>query len=199
MLLDADDAQLLLLSWQAGPLAQVAEAEAMVAQARRLAQIAGMLGVPIWAVMQDAFGAFDATLRSAAARTLETTSFNACEDGLIELLKPPARPAGGNARSLPKHLQRPAAEPAAGRQQIVLTGCEAHVVVLQTALGLLAEEFEVWVVTDACGTRQVRDRDAAFDRLAGAGVELVTAEMVAFEWLGSSRHPAYDQVLALLR
>lgn len=198
MLLDVDDSQLLLMSWQATALAEVAEVDAVQTQALRLAQIATLLGVPVWAVEQATWGKFDAQLRQQAARTIETESFNACDSSLSSLLRPPPRPQAGNARSLPKHLQRPATEPAPGRQQIVLAGCAVHIGVLQTALGLLEEEFEVWVVTDACSARTVRDRDAAYDRLAGAGVELVTTEMVAHEWLGSSGHPAYAKVLALL-
>ena len=54
---------------------------------------------------------------------------------------------------------------------MVIAGCEAHVCLMQTALDLLEDEFEVWVVTDACASRTDRDRDAAFDRLAGAGAE----------------------------
>jgi len=69
----------------------------------------------------------------------------------------------------------------------------------QTALDLLEEEFDVWVVTDACSSRRERDRDAAFDRLAGAGCELVTTEMVAFEWLRTADHPAFDDVLRLIK
>ena len=57
----------------------------------------------------------------------------------------------------------------------------------------------VWVVTDACGSRTERTRDAAFDRLAGAGAELVTTEMVAFEWLGTCEHPAFKDVLGLIK
>lgn len=199
MLLDADDSQLLLMSLQTSVLADVEDADAVLAQARRLAQIAMLLSVPVWAVEQDPFGDFDAALRGTVNRTVKSAAFNACEDALTRLLRPPAKAPAGNARSLPKHLQRPAPEAADGRQQIVLAGCEAHVGVLQTALGLLDDEFEVWVVTDACGARTLRDRDAAYDRLAGAGVELVTTEMVVFEWLGGSRHPAYQKVLALLR
>ena len=55
------------------------------------------------------------------------------------------------------------------------------------------------MVTDACGSRTERNRDAAFDRLAGAGAELVTTEMVAFEWLGSCEHPAFKDVLRLIK
>jgi nicotinamidase-related amidase len=85
------------------------------------------------------------------------------------------------------------------RPSIVLAGCEAHVCLLQTALELIEDEFEVWVVTDACGSRTERNRDAAYDRLAGAGAELVTTEMVCFEWLRSCEHPAFKDVLALVK
>jgi nicotinamidase-related amidase len=67
--------------------------------------------------------------------------------------------AAGNARSLPKHLQKPQAA-AEERNTIVIAGCEAHVCLLQTALDLLEDEFDVWVVTDACSSRTERNRDA---------------------------------------
>ncbi len=81
----------------------------------------------------------------------------------------------------------------------MVAGCESHVCLLQTVLDLLDEEFEVWVVTDACSSRTERSRDAAFDRLAGAGAELVTTEMVAFEWLRTADHPAFKTVQALIK
>jgi nicotinamidase-related amidase len=100
---------------------------------------------------------------------------------------------------LPRHLQKAQSEQEEGRNCIVIAGCEAHVCLLQTALDLLEQEFEVWVVTDACGSRTERNRDAAFDRLAGAGAELVTTEMVVFEWLRSAQHPAFKQAQALIK
>jgi nicotinamidase-related amidase len=81
----------------------------------------------------------------------------------------------------------------------VIAGCEAHVCLLQTALDLLEDEFDVWVVTDACSSRTERNRDAAFDRLAGAGVELVTTEMVAFEWMRSAEHPRFREIQSLIK
>ena len=61
------------------------------------------------------------------------------------------------------------------------------------------QKFEVWVATDAYNARTERNRDAAFDRLAGAGAELVTTEMVAFEWLRTAEHPAFKDMLALVK
>ena len=122
--------------------------------------------------------------------------FSAVEEGLSEWLRPEVKPPTGNARSLPKHLQKAAAPE---RSMIVIAGCEAHVCLLQTALDLLEDEFDVWVVTDACGSRTERNRDAAFDRLAGAGAELVTTEMVAFEWLRTAEHADFKAVLGLVK
>ena len=82
---------------------------------------------------------------------------------------------------------------------VVIAGCETHVCLLQTALELLEEEFDVWVVTDASSSRTERNRDAAFDRLAGAGAELVTTEMVLFEWLRTCEDPAFKDMLALVK
>ena len=81
----------------------------------------------------------------------------------------------------------------------MIAGVEAHVCLLQTALELLEEECEVWVVTDACGSRTERNLDAAYDRLAGNGAELVTTEMVAFEWLRSADHPLFREIQGLIK
>jgi nicotinamidase-related amidase len=206
MLLDADDAQLVLVDYQTRLMPAIFEAEQVMANAKRLALIAKAMQVPIWGTTQSAdklgplLPMLQATLDEACARVLNKTHFSAVADGLGDWLRPPVRKAaqGGNARSLPKHLQKPA-QPEEGRGTIVIAGCEAHVCLLQTALELLEEEFDVWVVTDACGSRSERNRDAAFDRLAGNGAELVTTEMVAFEWLRSADHPLFKSIQSLIK
>ncbi|MDP2076121.1 isochorismatase family protein [Hydrogenophaga sp.] len=203
MLLDADDSQLVLVDYQARLMPAIFEGPQVLANAVRLARMAQLMEIPAWGTEQnpDKLGSNPPELRELCRKTLAKMHFGAVSDGLGDWLRPPARPAqvGGNARSLPKHLQKPAAAPAAERQTVVLAGCEAHVCLLQTALELIEQEFDVWVVTDACGSRTERNRDAAFDRLAGAGAELVTTEMVAFEWLRTADHPLFRDVQALIK
>ncbi len=201
MLLDTDQSQLLLVDFQERLMPAMYLAEAVLANAQRLARAAALLQVPCVFTEQNAsrLGPTVEMLRQALperAQRFHKMVFSAVEEGLGEVLSPPAKPVAGNARSLPKHLQKPAA---AARDQIVLAGCEAHVCVLQTALDLLEEDLSVWVVVDACASRTERNRDAAFDRLAGAGVELVTTEMVLFEWLRGAEHPLFKQVQALVK
>ena len=201
MLLDASQSQLVLVDYQARLMPAIFEGEAVARNAVRLGQLAKLLKVPAFATEENPSGLGPnlPEIAALAQRTLSKMQFSAVEEGLAEWLRAPAPAAPrGNARSLPKHLQK-AAPAAQEREQIVIAGCEAHVCLLQTALDLLEDEFEVWVVTDACSSRTERNRDAAFDRLAGAGAELVTTEMVAFEWLRGCEHPAFREALALVR
>lgn len=69
------------------------------------------------------------------------------------------------------------------RRQVIVCGTEAHVCVQQTVLDLRWAGKEVFVVADACGSRDPANRELAFARMRGHGVEIVSREMVAFEWL----------------
>jgi len=203
MLLDAEQSQLVLIDLQARLLPAIAQGEDCLANALRLAKAAQLLEVPIWGTEQNPakLGGNDPALKALCRQTLAKLQFSACEEGLTHWLRPevPSKPPAGNARSLPKHLQKPPTVSAPERNTVVLAGVEAHVCVLQTALDLLEDEFEVWVVTDACASRTERNRDAAFDRLAGAGVELVTTEMVLFEWLRTAEHPLFKDIQGLIK
>jgi nicotinamidase-related amidase len=204
MFLDADDSQLVLVDYQTRLMPALHESSWVLGNAVRLVHMAQALQVPVVATAQnpDRLGPqvpeLQAALDAAGARHLAKMHFSAVPDGLAGLLRPQQRKPSGNARSLPRHLQK-GSEPTEGRSAVVLAGCEAHVCLLQTALDLLQEDFEVWVVTDACSSRTERNRDAAFDRLASAGAELVSTEMVAFEWLRSASHPAFKAVQALIK
>jgi len=76
-----------------------------------------------------------------------------------------------------------AAIEAAGRKQIVVTGIETHVCVLQTALDLLEKGYEVHVPHDAVNSRRASDKEWALHRMAAAGAVITTTESVLFELL----------------
>lgn len=199
MLLDATDSQLVLIDFQARLLPAIHDGPAVLANARRLAQLARLVDVPVWATEQNPakLGATDEALASLCARIVPKLAFSGAAE-LQPLLAPPAPAPRGNARSLPRHLQKAApSEPE--RSTVVIAGCETHVCLLQTALMLLEAEWDVWVVVDACGSRTERNRDAAYDRLAGAGCELVTTEMVGFEWLRSCEHPRFRELQTVVK
>src|SRR5580704_12976519 len=68
-----------------------------------------------------------------------------------------------------------------------------------TVPDLLAAGRRVVWAGDATGSRDPADRAAAIDRARQHGAEIVTSEMVLFEWLRDSRHPEFREVQKLLR
>ena len=75
--------------------------------------------------------------------------------------------------------------PAYASEQIVVAGTEAHVCVLQTVLDLSEQGKQVFVVAEAVASRAPLDRELALARMRENGVQIVSREMVAFEWLGA--------------
>ena len=156
------------------------DSERVVANSIRLLDGARQLGVPAFVSEQyiKGLGPSLEAIRAAAvdARFFEKTHFScAAEPGVIDLLR------------------------AAKRPQIILTGTEAHVCVLQTAFGLLAAGFEVYLVADAASSRTPENRSAAIERMRAAGIGIVTTEMVLFEWLHQAGTDDFRQLLPLIK
>jgi len=153
------------------------DGDTMVTRTLRLAEAATLLGVPVRATEQYPAG-LGPTVPALAAypqAVLPKTTFAATGDP-------------GFASLLP-----------AGVSEIVIAGCEAHVCVLQTALELLGVGHHVVLVADAIGSRDPADKAAAIERARRQGVEIVTSEMVLFEWLRDAKHPHFREVQKLLK
>ena len=84
-------------------------------------------------------------------------------------------------------------------EQIIICGIEAHVCVLQTAINL-AKDKKVYVVQDAISSRYEKDYLTALSRLdKHPNIQIVTCEMVLFEWLRSSDHPEFKTISQLIK
>lgn len=177
--IDANASVLVLVDYQGRLMPAIDGAQAVAANAVLLARAAHLLGIPVIGTEQNpsGLGPNVEAIRAECAVTLAKTHFDACADGLLRVLRD-AKPDVG---------------------QVVVAGCEAHVCMMQTALGLLRAGQRVWVVANASGSRRASDHAAAMHRLAQAGATVVTLEMVLFEWLGDCKHPRFRDVLALVK
>ncbi|WP_411359752.1 hydrolase [Pseudidiomarina salilacus] len=72
------------------------------------------------------------------------------------------------------------------KRQIILMGMETHVCILQTAIDMAQAGYQVYVVEDAVGSRRDSDKQTALARLRQAGVNIISSEMAAYEWLYKS-------------
>ena len=199
MLLTADDAVLLLIDLQQRLLPVIHDQDTVVARALRLAEAARLMDVPVIATEQNPAGLGPTVppLSAYPQKVLAKTAFSAAgEPGLAALL-----PAAEGGPASPGGTPGEGATASAGgsRRQIIVAGCEAHVCVLQTVLDLLARGHRVAVAADAVGSRDPADRSAALERARQHGAEIVTSEMVLFEWLRDSQHPRFREVQKLLK
>ncbi len=88
----------------------------------------------------------------------------------------------------------------AKRDQLVLCGVEAHVCVLQTALDLAQNaDSAVYIVEDAVSSRRASDKQAALRRMESHGIQIVTAEMVVFEWLRKAGTAEFKELQGLIK
>lgn len=88
---------------------------------------------------------------------------------------------------------------ASGRKSVILAGIEAHVCVYQTARDLADNGFHVEVAADAVSSRRPENRDVALAKLQMKGVDLTSTEMALFELLGEAKGEAFKTVNRLVR
>lgn len=174
-LIRRDSSFLLLIDIQERLAPAIDQVELVIRRNRWLLQVASELKVPVTITEQypQGLGPTVAGLQkfTASADVLEKTHFSAlAEPGIAEQLR---------------SLKRP---------QVVITGTEAHVCVLQTAIDMQRDGFQVFIVQDAVGSRTEKNKTLALERMRQAGCVIVSSEMVAFEWLHKSATDEFRRI-----
>ncbi len=174
--IDARSSTLLIVDFQARLMPAIDEGAAAVANARRLIDAARMLGLPRVFTEQNAkgLGPTVSELTPDPTAVVHKMTFDACREP-------------GFLRRLPED------------GAVVVAGCEAHVCVLQTVLGLVDHGRRVFLVRDAVGARRAESKETAIRRMERHGAEIVTTEMVVFEWLETAEHPRFRDAIALIK
>ena len=81
-----------------------------------------------------------------------------------------------------------------GKKQIILAGVETHICITQTAIGLKDLGYEVFVVSNACSSREGIQNAMGLQRIMNHGIDVVTSEMVIFEWLEKAGTPEFKEI-----
>jgi nicotinamidase-related amidase len=173
----ADESTLLIIDPQERLMPAIQDGETVVRRCVQLATAARELGIHVIGTEENpaGLGPLVAEIATLCDTTLAKFHFSApAEEGFLQRLP-------------------------AGRDTLVVAGCEAHVCVIQTVAGLLEAGHAVKWVADAIGSRRPHDRLAATERARRLGADVVTTEMVIFEWLGTSQHPKFKRLLQLIR
>ena len=88
---------------------------------------------------------------------------------------------------------------ACNREEILVTGIEAHVCVYQTVMDLLAAGFRVHVAADAVSSRTARNREIGIARMRDAGAAIVSTEMVLFELLKTAANDRFKDIFKIVK
>jgi nicotinamidase-related amidase len=174
---DVSDSTLLIVDMQARLVPAIEDGAGVTERVFKLASAAQLLQVPVLATEHNvqALGATVDGLRGLIRATFQKMHFSAAAEPGFNSWLPNAR------------------------NTIFVAGCEAHVCVLQTVMGLQAAGRRAVLVADACGSRRSADREAGLQRARAHGIDVLTVEMALFEWMGTCEHPQFRDVLRIVK
>jgi nicotinamidase-related amidase len=180
--LDADQCALIVVDMQERLLPPIWEKERLVRNVQLLIRLAGILKLPALVTTQYAKGLGN-TVPDIANLLPNTPAIDkqmfSCfgSDAFCSMLK-----------RLPGQ-----------RTTVLLCGMEAHICVMQTALGALREGYLVHVAADAVSSRTQLNWQIGLDRVRSAGAIVSSTEMMIYELLRSSGAPAFKELLPYLK
>lgn len=178
--LSAEDSLVLIIDIQEKLVAALNK-DVVVSNALKIATSANILGIPIIVTEQYPKG-LGCTVQSLKdvlpqeAQIVEKTYFNALlEDGMLDKIK------------------------SYGKKQIVIFGIETHICVYQTASALIEQGYEVYVIKDACASRNKYEFKQGIDAMVANGAKISCVEIALFDWLKGAKNPKFKEVQALIK
>jgi nicotinamidase-related amidase len=174
--IDPKRSLLLVVDFQSRLMPAIHDGETAVRNANRLIEAAKLFGIPRLFTEQNAKGLGPTVADIAVEKDglVHKQFFDACrEHGFVDRVPTDAH--------------------------VVVAGCESHVCVQQTVLGLLQVSRKTYVARDALGSRRPEDKETAVRGMERHGAEIVTTEMVVFEWLQTADNPHFRRAVALIK
>lgn len=178
--LSAENSLVLIIDIQE-KLVGALEKDVIVENAVKIASAAKALEIPVLLTEQypKGLGHTVPQLQEAlpeGSEVVEKTYFNALlEDGMLDKIK------------------------SYNKKQIVIFGIETHICVHQTASALIDAGFEVFVIKDACASRNKYEFKQGIEAMLVNGVKPSCVEIALFEWLKGAKNPKFKEVQALIK
>ena len=175
-MLEASNSLVLMIDVQER-LVGALEKNVIVEKSQKIIDGANILGIPVLATEQYPKG-LGHTVVTLADNTevVEKTYFNALlEDGMLDKIN------------------------SYGKKQIILFGIETHICVYQTACALIEAGFEVFIIKDACASRNKYEFKQGIEAMRDNGAKISCVEMTLFEWLKGAKNPKFKEVQALIK
>ncbi|KAI9483869.1 MAG: Isochorismatase-like protein [Benjaminiella poitrasii] len=150
----------------------------VITVANKMIKASKLLDIPVVVTEQypKAFGKTVSELDiSEAAVCVEKTKFSMYLPEVLEVLKK------NNTKS------------------VLLLGIESHVCVLQTALELLDNDYDVHVIVDGVSSQNHSEIEIAVARMRSAGAVITTSESVLFQLVQDAKHEKFKGISAIVK
>ncbi len=86
-----------------------------------------------------------------------------------------------------------------GKNDVILCGIETHICVFQTAMDLINDAYNVFVVADAVGSRYKVNWQKGLEKMKDIGCQILTTEMLLFYFLEKVGTEEFRHFLPLLK
>ena len=177
MKLDINNCCLLIIDMQEKLLSHIFNKEKIKYHCNKLVELLVELSVPIIYTEQYPKGlgstvnCLKKKLTQNNSKKIEKTTFSAYEnEGLKKILTQ------------------------TNKQQVIVVGIESHICVLQTAIDLLENDRQVYIVDKCIGSRKLGDAKMGIERMLNKGASLINFEMIFFELIRDSKNQFFKKL-----
>lgn len=176
-MLDTNNSILVIIDIQEKLVKAASNGEKTIINTSKISQAAQILSIPVIITEQypKGLGATVESITGSDAFIMEKSSFSAFKEPEFEQ----------KINSL-------------NRKQVILCGIETHICVLQTAIDLCKNGYEVYVLKDCVSSRSEEEQNSGLELLKQYGIKVITVEIALFQWLKSSKHPQFKDIQKLI-
>jgi nicotinamidase-related amidase len=176
-MLDTNNSILVIIDIQEKLVKAASNGEKTIINTSKISQAAQILSIPVIITEQypKGLGATVESITGSDAFIMEKSSFSAFKEPEFEQ----------KIKSL-------------NRKQVILCGIETHICVLQTAIDLYKNGYEVYVLKDCVSSRSEEEQNSGLELLKQYGIKVITVEIALFQWLKSSKHPQFKDIQKLI-
>lgn len=176
-MLDTNNSILVIIDIQEKLVKAASNGEKTIINTSKISQAAQILSIPVIITEQypKGLGATVESITGSDAFIIEKSSFSAFKEPEFEQ----------KIKSL-------------NRKQVILCGIETHICVLQTAIDLYKNGYEVYVLKDCVSSRSEEEQNSGLELLKQYGIKVITVEIALFQWLKSSKHPQFKDIQKLI-
>jgi len=82
---------------------------------------------------------------------------------------------------------------------IMICGIETHICILQSCLDLIDAGFQIYLLSDAVGSRNSNDHEMALMRMVAEGIKISTVEAAIFEMCKTSENVNFKNISEIIK